>query len=379
MSVIVIDQIMGSFKTSWAIQYMNNHPKDNFLYITPYLDEVKRIKEATKEQKEFREPENKGSGKLESLKYLIRSECDIASTHELFKHYDSETREALEKNKYTLILDEVLDVLEPYPMRKHDLKILRDSGCITIDDDGYVIWNDKYKDYDTRYNEIKNLSEAHSLFLLKDTMLFWKYPPEIFSIFENVFILTYIFEASIMKYYFDYHNISYTKMSVYKNDNNELYLGEFIKSDVSKYRNLISIFEEEPSNKDNKLIIKKCTYNFFKNINHAKSNEVMWTSFKDYKREVQPNCYASSFISFNCRATNEYSERKYLAYIINIYPNPCLDDFFAEKDIKINKDLYALGIMLQWIWRSRIRKNEDIYIYIPSERMKTIFLNWLYN
>lgn len=35
MSVIVIDQIMGSFKTTFAIEYMKSRPLENFMYITP--------------------------------------------------------------------------------------------------------------------------------------------------------------------------------------------------------------------------------------------------------------------------------------------------------------------------------------------------------
>ena len=33
--------------------------------------------------------------------------------------------------------------------------------------------------------------------------------------------------------------------------------------------------------------------------------------------------------------------------------------------------------MLQWIWRSRIRKGENINIYIPSMRMRQLLKNWL--
>ena len=62
-----------------------------------------------------------------------------------------------------------------------------------------------------------------------------------------------------------------------------------------------------------------------------------------------------------------------------MYSNPLLDLFFIERDIKIDKELYALGIMLQWIWRSQIRNGKEIVIYIPSDRMRNILLNWLYN
>lgn len=395
MSVIVIDQIMGSYKTTFAIEYMKSRRLENFMYITPYLDEIKRIKTATKGYKEFTSPENKGHGKLESLKYLIRNEEDIASTHELFTHYDLETRDELKRTKYTLILDEVLDVLEPYPIKKDDLKILKDSKCITIDNDGYVIWNNDYKDYDSEYNEIKNLAESHMLFCLKDSILLWKYPPEIFSLFENVFILTYLFDGSIMKYYFDYHDIKYTKKCI-KYSDNEYTLTNYEPSNNLKYKNLITIYEEPDKykifqkssafsknwfdkNKDKFSLFKKCCYNFFRHICKCNCTEAMWTTFKDYKYHLKPRSYSKGFVSFNCRSTNEYKNKKYLAYLINVYPNPNLEVFFQLKNIAFNKDLYALSIMLQWIWRSQIRDNKEIIIYIPSDRMRNLLIKWLNN
>ena len=38
---------MGSGKTSWSIQHINKERFDNFLYITPFLEEVERIIENT--------------------------------------------------------------------------------------------------------------------------------------------------------------------------------------------------------------------------------------------------------------------------------------------------------------------------------------------
>lgn len=38
---------------------------------------------------------------------------------------------------------------------------------------------------------------------------------------------------------------------------------------------------------------------------------------------------------------------------------------------------WALSEMIQWIWRSAIRDGEDIYIYIPSERMRNLLSDWI--
>lgn len=37
---------------------------------------------------------------------------------------------------------------------------------------------------------------------------------------------------------------------------------------------------------------------------------------------------------------------------------------------------YALSEMIQWIFRSRIRNNESINIYIPSSRMRNLLQNF---
>ena len=45
MKINVVDCFMGSGKTSWAIRKMNFYDNMKYVYITPYLSEVKRIKD----------------------------------------------------------------------------------------------------------------------------------------------------------------------------------------------------------------------------------------------------------------------------------------------------------------------------------------------
>ncbi len=48
-----------------------------------------------------------------------------------------------------------------------------------------------------------------------------------------------------------------------------------------------------------------------------------------------------------------------------------------QRGVTINEDLYGLSEMIQWIWRSRIRKGESINIYIPSMRMRNLLDAWM--
>ncbi len=392
--ITVIDSLMGSGKTSWAIQHINKNSKDNFLYITPFLDEVQRIIDNT--NRNFKQPINKGKGKLEAINELLSCQYDVASTHELFKHLDEKSKENIKSGHYTLILDEVLNVVEPYDsIKRNDLDVLKESGCITIDDEGYVIWNKNKLDYETSFNELKLLSGNKSLILVNQNLLLWKYPPEIFTLFDKVYILTYLFDASILKGYFDLHNINYESKSIQR-IGYEFDIVDYFVPDTSKYISKINILEGKLNenifqktnslsvtwfkakiNQNNIAQLGRNVKNYFGNILKAKSETIMWTTFKDYKAKLKGKGYSNQFVSCNCRSTNEYANRYNLAYCVNIYLHPAITQFFKQRNINIDEDLYALSEMIQWIWRSRIRKDESVNIYIPSERMRNLLYSWM--
>lgn len=45
--ITVVDSIMGSGKTSAMINHINSHSENNYIFITPFLAEVQRIKDST--------------------------------------------------------------------------------------------------------------------------------------------------------------------------------------------------------------------------------------------------------------------------------------------------------------------------------------------
>jgi hypothetical protein len=125
--------------------------------------------------------------------------------------------------------------------------------------------------------------------------------------------------------------------------------------------------------------LQKNISNVFKNIFHATSKECLWTSFKNFKDDLSGKGYASAFTVYNLRASNKYASRKYLAYCVNNFPRPLESKYFHSRGIEIDADMYALSILVQWIFRSAIRNNEEVWIYIPSERMRYILKQWLEN
>ena len=265
--------------------------------------------------------------------------------------------------------------------------------------------------YDTQYNRIKILAENKSLLYVNQKLLLWRYPPEIFTLFDNVYILTYLFDASILKNYFDLYHIQYMKKSIV-HENDKYVLSDFYIPDTKKYSPLIDIYNGKLNinfeQKQNGLSstwfkiksktsvktiqqLKKNLNNYFRNILEAKSDTIMWTSFKDYQSKLRGKGYskefkteqlkeidhAYGFLACNARATNKYAGCYNLAYCVNIYLHPAISQFFYQKGIKVDEDLYGLSEMIQWIWRSRIRNGEKINIYVPSIRMRTLLKSWL--
>ena len=66
-----------------------------------------------------------------------------------------------------------------------------------------------------------------------------------------------------------------------------------------------------------------------------------------------------------------------MAYMVNRFADPNIMKFFHTKDISIDADKFALSEMLQWVWRSAIRDNKPINLYIPSKRMRDLLIDWI--
>lgn len=392
---------MGSGKTSAAINLINSEKDTNFIYITPYLDEVKRIKTST--HRKFYEPQYYQNNKLytskfDSLHALLSEGKNIVSTHALFKRSNRETRELIYNGNYTLILDEVMDVVEKLPIKKHDLQGLYDLNLI-YEQDGYILWNEDKKDWDSRYNDIRDMALNYNLIKYKDNILIWTFPADIFNSFKEVYLLTYQFNAQIQKYYYDLHNIDYKYYIA--GQTNDTYCfkekpGDYSEKEIKlNIKSKINILEHDKLNRigDDQFSLsknwfinasddvlnqlKKHTENYFRNIVNSKANENLWTTYKDYKGKLQGKRYTKAFIPLNTRATNLYKDRINLAYLLNRFPNTVIDNFLKSKNIDIDKDYYALSECLQWIWRAAIREDKEINLYIPSKRMRTLLIQWL--
>lgn len=413
MKVQIIDSMMGTGKTSYAIQLMQEAPiTQKFIYVTPFLDEVQRIKDSVT-HREFREPDVKhGTGtKLQSLKRLIAKGEDIATTHSLFALADQELIDLLRWENYTLIVDEVMDIISTLQgIHKDDIKVLKDSGLIEIGDKHQVIWIAD-RNLNTKYNSVKEYALTGNLYTVNNTAFLWEFPAKIFDLFEQVYIMTYLFDGQLQRYYYDLHNIQYEFFAVIQDEDRYKLIpkAEYVE-DRTHLKELIHIYEGKLNNigkqnyslshswfknkhNGNKVTeLKHNLYNFFRNIQKAKAEDILWTTFKDCKTKIHGKGFSkvepkdnmeakgqACFISFKLRATNRYRHKTVLAFCLNRYMNPIEEHFFHNNNVKVNEDLLALSDLLQWLFRSSIREGKPVNIYIPSKRMRELLIQWLNN
>jgi hypothetical protein len=414
--ITIINAICGAGKTQFAIQLMNeaDSNKEKFIYITPFLTEVERVRKNVTTKKFYEPSAQKGKGsKYNHFKELLLQGKNIVSTHSLFTNINTDILETITYNNYTLILDEVIEVTENITISNKDWSMLITEKLLEVEDKTNKIkWLDN--EYEGKFDNIKELAQSNNLYLhtrsgtgedKKKTLLVWTFPIEIFQAFKKVYNLTYMFDGQLQKYYFDMYNAKYEYKSVKQVDNDNKY--ELITYDKrldnrELLKTLINVYEgnyntigedyyslsktwlEKALKNNNIKALQYNTYNYFFNYMNSKSQFNMWTSLKgtEDKRDkirlaLSGKGYTRGFVSCNARATNDYINKNCCAYLVNRFLNPIDKGFFEDKGITINEDIWSLSELIQWLFRSAIRKQESINLYIPSKRMRELLYKWL--
>lgn len=415
----VCDAIMGSGKSTCAINYMNEHPGEKFIYISPYLAEGARIKAACPELR-FVEPEERflytdseDSDEVEVLDEkqvvmrtkvmhtaeLIRHGRNIASTHAAFMNYTTEMLENIRKKGYTLILDEDLDIAGIYNTSSFEMGVLVDSGYVTLENDEYQLVRDS-EDAGV-FNGLFRILRNRGMTRLRDgktglCTIFWHLSPKFFGVFKEVYVLTYLFEGQATYNMFESCGMEYRKIGIRKDetgyhfDDDGDYVPPYVRdlkkkihicvkrklNAVGSERNALSAswYKSRPGTAKK---MRDNIYNYFHNVVKAKAKDEMWTTFKRQRGLLSGPGYKTRFVPLNMRATNSYADCHYLVYAANVFMNPMIKQYYHKRGLKVNEDLYALSMMVQWIFRSAIRNGEDVWVYVPSKRMRYLLRGWL--
>lgn len=401
MDVKVCDAICGAGKTQSCINMINNDIENKYIFITPYLDEVERIKTSCA-CRGFVSPEkspgNKYS-KLNDIRVLLQQGKNIASTHALFSCYTEEIKQLIRDQKYILVLDEVIDLFQPVKLDGGDIQFLVRNNIAKKEDDT-VIWDDD--EYNgVLFSEIMQVAKSRNLVDYDGSFYFWALPIDVFNCFSGVYVLTYLFEYQMLRYFFDVNNISYRLIGTKKENGIYQFCPMEEMDRRMNLKNKIHIITSEKLNeigneafslsagwfeRESKevgqpklAILKNNLYHIFRH--HKSTNkDQMWTTLNRFKSYLKGKGYTNGFITFNKRATNNIADKHVLAYCLNVYMMPWMKNYLVRIGSgDVNQDMYALSVLIQWVFRSAIRKDEEIWLYIPSKRMRYVFTQWLNN
>jgi len=249
---------MGSGKTTAAINFVNAlPPEQKVMFIVLYNDEVKRIKDSCRE-KNLMEPNYENGRKLYGLRELLTSGENIVSTHALLELLEEEDINLIKEQNYICFIDETINCISAYNeedsdcyMHPKDIEVLTNYYSSIDESTGLLKWN--VPDYiDGRFIKEKKLMDNNRLMMNSAGKLFKVFPISILMAFKEIYVLTYIFEGSIMYCYIKQHGIEYKNLYITGDCLENLTITDDPTNKVvvkKNYRELINILDDDKLNK----------------------------------------------------------------------------------------------------------------------------------
>lgn len=434
--VIVHDQLPGTGKSKSMIERINESPSDEkWIVVAPFLTECHRYAGTLKDEvsgdkqtpvrddkgavvytgegcsksgRRFHHPQSGYQTKVEHIAQLVSEGKDIVTTHAALKLFTPETIKDVKDAGYRLLIDEELECIKPHNVKAHRRHMLLKSGVVYEDELGLLRWNpDCPIDNDTKDSDetgfswdmqIKALCDNGSLVLIPDDkgdreLFMWEYPIEFLKAFDQIDILTYLFEGSVFERYLKFYglNVIVEKGIMLPEDIfNLIQIVDSPKMNRVGERDMVfSATDQKKYTKESAVskAVRDNLYNFFVNNTYGKSdmNQRLWTCLQSAQPVFKGSGYTKRYIPHNIKAVNDYVETKQLAYIYNANLHPDVYNYLFKRgdDFTPEKNRYALSELIQWMFRSRIRdknaatEDRQISLYIPSSRMRNILIDWM--
>ena len=424
MKVEILDGLMGSGKSTSICKWMDElsikEPLSKFFYISPLLSEVQedggRIHKQCNHVK-FVSPESIGrSSKSEHLLELLKDGVNIACTHSLYLNMNQEHFDVMKDLGYHLIIDEEIGMISGYNQySQSDCDSLIELGCLSKQEsDGMLLWNQNstsFNNKDHKYHVFKRHVENGLIYACKssNSMMVTQLPIKLLEVAKRIIILTYMFEGNILSSFLKLKGIQYSPFT-------EVVLNNVDKQEI---RDLITLHKPRFFRQWKFMDNLPLTYTWYSGNTISKERRITNKDISDitkYIKSVKHACGADwkdviytfpkcrsmldetsrmskinpeelkrvdvlqekrTWLASNTRATNTLSYKWCLIHCYNRYPTQSVMQYLKDYGVEINNDVFALSEMLQWIWRSRIRNQEDIYLAIASYRMRILFCEWL--
>ena len=392
----VADCLPGAGKSTASRNKMRREiGRKRFLYATPYNAECERMVAECGDW--LKMPNLSSRQKTRDVKALMRRGCSVATTHEMINRFDDELIKLARDGKYTLFLDEAFDTFSKLDLSADDISLLTTSGIMSVDENGVCGWT--AESYHGRFDDVRDACADQRIVLANGGAMIWQFPIEVFNAFEDVYVLTHMFETSQLCSYFKIMGLSYEYIGVRPAEDGYEFCELDEASDPRSIpSDLVHIYDGAKYNECGKAwnafgitwghrqldanpeLAKEVATgasNIMRNIWKVKAKTTFWTCAKCFAKALQPAGMQKTHIAWNTRATNDYREYDHMIFLHNIFMDVDTKRYLASAGAPIDENQYALAYLIQWMWRSALRDGKEVWIYIPSSRMRALLKQWL--
>ena len=393
--VRIIDRPCGTGKTTEILRSFKSDQR--YLVVVPLLSEVRRVIDDAVVS--FVEPRAGGETdtKAEHLDVLLKQGLNVVTTHKLFTEIATAATLGL-LDDYHIIVDEVLDVVQTVPGKttlSFDQFYLND-GYATEGDDGLITptgkWDEQYQLVsDTLDPRLYKLAKAQTLYRVDGKFFLWVLPASLLRCGRSLTVYTYMAEGSLMLAYLRklgiaFHHDCYADEVAFRASARQLI-------DIRPIPALerLSFSYTGQTETKGQACREKLVSTGLKNLKQRSLmgvdlNEVIITCAKqNWQQEGSPpkpkgfargsRMFGAHWLPNTTRGTNDYAHASVCIYLYDQYINPCIRRWLGI-DQPAN-DKFALAELIQWVYRSRVRRGLPIRLYLPSKRMRKLLLDWL--
>lgn len=409
-TVEVLDALMGSGKTHAIIEYMAKNQQRPWLYISPMLEETEtRVPERANDLnlELFVPYEDNLYTKSETCLKALSEGRSVCCTHSLMHKFTKQHLKLIEQQGYQVVSDEELNLINGYTISKSDYEFLTRNKMIDIDEYGKVSFLDQEMDNNAKYGDVKAKADLGMLYSTQrsNRMMVIQLSPLIIDAASRFILLTYNYTGSIMDTFLAMHKYEckeFKEVTLYKTNSEivkELQTRiEFIETPaVKKIQQSFSLSKSwwVNSTAAQKSEVSKTIRSCMRKVD-KKRESLFYTIPKDSvsssyfdKKHIGAEPmndsngvameHTRTFIACNARSTNNYQDKEVAVHAYNLFPNQAVKAFLQDRGHTCNDDLFALNMLLQWLFRGCIRKKGDsnLHVALLSKRMSTLFKDWL--
>jgi hypothetical protein len=212
----IIDYVMGTGKTRFILNKLATDVSKRFIYVAPILSEIESRAKDELAGVAVGVPSDKNSTKGADMLEMLEQGINVACTHSLLQSLTTKHIDLIKEWDYVLVIDEVVDFISAFNQyTKDSISDLFDDGKLIADEDnkGKISMNWDVREHN-HFGALKNMCDTGMIYSSKrpSDMLNIQIPPSVLSAACEVYVLTYMYEASTMCKFMEIHNFTYEKM-----------------------------------------------------------------------------------------------------------------------------------------------------------------------